>query len=199
MEECVLNVIESELDNAFMRRKKKALLKKFKPTQSKTIEEANCLVVYLLVLDRTTEAYDLLISYAEKIPYDQNRWERWEATCKAILLLAFMERSRGNDEVSDKLNQVVLNQDYEVGRDDKVYWFWRQIEGFNAAHSLVVSEELKQSDTCLIYAETYQGFVYLKQLMPAFGVFKETDELILQENFSDLSEKLYRAVSGKSS
>lgn len=195
----MLEVAESELDNAFIRRKKKALLKKFIPTQSKTIEEANCLVVYLLVLERATEAYDLLVSYAEKIPYDQNRRERWEATCKAILLLAFIERSRGNDEVSDKLNQVVLSQDYEVGRDDKVYWFWRQIEGFNAAHSLIVSEGLKQNDTCLIYAESYQEFVYYKQLMPAFGVFKKTDDLLLQANFSDLNEKLFRAISGKGS
>ncbi|WP_415894942.1 hypothetical protein ACMXYQ_12730 [Neptuniibacter sp. PT34_22] len=87
----MLNIIDEESDNAFLRRKKKSVRTKFKPTQSQTIEEANLLCVWLIAVDRSDEAYDLLNSYAIEIPYDKNRPERWEATCKAILLLSYLE------------------------------------------------------------------------------------------------------------
>ena len=47
-----------------IKRKKASLLEKFKPTQTKQIEEANLLAVYLLAQDRYEEAKKLLQSYA---------------------------------------------------------------------------------------------------------------------------------------
>lgn len=191
----MLKLIETESDNAFLRRKKKSLSKKFKPTQSKTIEEANALAVYLIVLERLDEAHQLLASYAEQIPYVEHRWERWEATCKAILLLSFLESGKDNETESNRLCQIVLNQDYEIGRDDKQKLFWETIEGFNAAQSLIDHEELGQNDICMIYAETFQSFIYFQQLGSAFGIFKETDNLVTQSNMTDLKAKLSSALS----
>ena len=195
----MLTLVDNDQDNAFLKRKKKSIRNKFKPTQSNTIEEANLLAVYLVVIGRTDEAHKLLKSYAEEIPYDEHRWERWEATCKAILLLSSLEQNLGNKQESERLCKIVLNNDYEVGGDDKIKLFWKAIEGFNAAQLIIECEELKQNDTCKIYAETYQSFLYFEQLSPHFGVFKQSDGLVLQANIADLKSKLSYALVGNKS
>lgn len=192
----MLILVDDGQDNSFLKRKKKSIRNKFKPTQSKTIEEANLLAVYLILLARDDEAYKLLKSYAEEIPYNEHRWHRWEATCKAILLLSYLEKSTGNNKESERLCKVVLNRDYEAGRDDKLRLFWETVEGFNGAQSIIQREGLKQNDTCIIYAETYQLFLYFEQLSPYFPEFKETDQLILRANITDLKSRLSDALLG---
>src|SRR5690554_1963560 len=108
----MINIIENELDNAFLKRKKKAALKKFELTKSKTIEEANLLCAFLVATDRSAEALEILKSYSEKIPFIEHRWERRIATCQAILLQAYIEKKIGNIDEANRLNEIVVNNDY---------------------------------------------------------------------------------------
>jgi hypothetical protein len=177
----MLNVVDEEIDNAFLRRKKKSVRNKFKPTQSKTIEEANLLCVWLIVVGRKREAYDLLKSYATEIPYDEFRWERWEATCKAILLLSYLEQEKGNIEQSNRLNSIVLNQDYVVGDhyEDRRKLFWEHVKGYNSVPGMIEPCALKHNDLCIIYAEHFQEFMYFEQLKSHISEFSDSDRVML--------------------
>ncbi len=195
----MLNVVDEKKDNAFLRRKKKAVLNKFKPTQSKTIEETNLLCVWLIVIGRKNEAYDLLKSYATKIPYDEFRWERWEAACKAILLLSYLEQEKGDKEESNRLNSIVLNQDYVVGEhyEDRQKLFWEYVEGYNSVPGMIDPCELKHNDLCIIYAEHFQEFMYFEQLKGHIGNFSDADKAMLTTVINENREILSEYVLNK--
>ncbi|MCK0152128.1 hypothetical protein MWU49_00285 [Alcanivorax sp. S6407] len=177
----MLSIVDKEADNAFLRRKKMSVRNKFKPTQSATIEEANLLCTWLAVTGRTDEACDILRGYAEKIPLERSRRERAEAACKAMLLLAWLEKKRGNKAESDRLSQWALTQDLITGarREDKKTLFWRHVEGFNTVAEMIDFCDMKHNDICVIYAEHLLEFVYFAQLGEHFEEFTPSDQLML--------------------
>ncbi len=194
----MLDIIECAEDNAFIRRKKISARNKFSTLRSQTIEEANVLSVFLFSIDRFDEAYRLLKSYAEEIPFNEHRWQRWEATCQGLLFLAYLEGLKENDEESLRLTNIVYEQDYERGRDDKLTLFWATLGGHHMILDLIEEEEFKQNNSCIIYAEQLLHFIYFQQLIPLFGGFGETEKRILGSNVSDLKSRLSLKLCAKS-
>ena len=106
----VIALETTERDNAFIKRRKKKVLKNYSPTKSKTIAAANCLAVCLLARGSSHECKKMLSSYWSNSPYDKNRPERWEATDLAIMLLSLLEEREGNIEESNKLEEIIVKQ-----------------------------------------------------------------------------------------
>lgn len=177
----MLNIVDREEDNAFLRRKKKSVRNRFKLTRAGTIEAANLLCAWLAVIGRTGEARDILRDYAEHIPLEKSRWERAEAACKAMLLLAWLEKRHGNRAESERLSQWALTQWLITGSrsEDKKALFWRQVEGFNMVTEMIEFCEMKHNDICVVYAEHFLEFLYFEQLGEHFDSFSETDQLML--------------------
>ncbi len=195
----MLDIIECAEDNAFMRRRKISARNTFSTMRSETIEEANILSVFLFSIDRVEEAYRLLKSYAEEIPFNEHRWQCWEATCQGLLFLAYLESLKENDEESLRLTNIVYEQDYERGRDDKLELFWATLGGHHMILDLIELQEPTQNDSCSIYAEQLLHFIYFQQLIPLFGGFGETEKRILRSNVSDLKSRLLLKLCAKSS
>ena len=102
-----------EEDSSSLKRKKTSVLKKYSPTRSKSIEAANELSVILMALGRDNEALELLKSYSEESPFEAPRYERWEASCYAMLLQAHLEKLSGNEteflRLTDKVGSDHFN------------------------------------------------------------------------------------------
>ena len=177
----MLNIIDKEEDSAFLRQKKRSLRNTFKPTQAATIEEANLLCAWLTVSGRADEACDILREYAEHIPLEKSRWDRAEAACKAMLLLAYLEKQRGNKAESERLSQWALTQWLITGlrREDKSTLFWRQVEAFNTVTDMIQFCDMPHNNMCVAYGEHFLEFLYFEQLGEYFEEFSPTDQLML--------------------
>lgn len=192
----MINIIENELDNAFLKRKKKAALKKFELTKSKTIEEANLLCAFLVATDRSAEALEILKSYSENIPFIEHRWERRIATCQAILLQAYIEKKNGNIDETNRLNEIVINNDYYpyIESGPKEAYFKKLLEGLRSTPGLLVSCEVGHSDTCVIYAEIFLSMLYFEQLHKSICTFSEAEGTLLQAAMSETIEMLNKYI-----
>jgi hypothetical protein len=192
----MIKIIENELDNAFLKRKKKSVLKKFEPTKSKTIEEANLLCAFLVAVGRSAEAYEILKAYTENIAFIEHRWERRIATCQAILLQAYIEKKSGNIDESNRLNEIVNNNDYYpyIESGPKEAYFKKLIEGLRSTPGLLATCEVGHSDTCVIYAETLLSLLYFEQLHNSIGTFRKADESLLNAAMSETLELLNKYI-----
>jgi len=188
----MINILENKSDNAFLKRKKKSIAKKFGPTKSKTIEEANQLCTYLVVLGRTTEVYEVLKSYVEEIPFVENRWERRIATCQGILLLAYLEKLMGNMKEATRLNNIVIDNDYYpyIRSSEKDKYFLELVEGFNSTPNMIDACDIAHSEVCGIYAELFLNFLYFEQLHRSIETFSDDHKEILQDTVEDLKKIL---------
>lgn len=113
-----IEIEQSNEDTAFIKRKKASVSKKYGPTRSKSIEEANELAVYLFALGRLEEAEVLLKSFSEKSPFVHPRYERWEAACYAMLLQAHIMKLVGNEREFERLVGKSCNDQFNPN-----HWF----------------------------------------------------------------------------
>jgi len=107
-----IRITETKEDSALIKRKKSSVIKKYSPTRSKSIEEANDLTVYLFSLGRIDEALAILKSYSENSPFVESRYERWEASCFAMLLQSHIEKLKGNSKEHQRLLEIVDNDSF---------------------------------------------------------------------------------------
>ena len=105
----MIDVSENETDSTFLKRRKRVVLKKYSPTKSKSLEEANELAVYIYATDRAEEAEQLLDSYSEKSPWENPRYERWHAACYAMLFSAYFKKKKGNFVEHRRLVSIAQN------------------------------------------------------------------------------------------
>jgi len=106
-----INIQFKEQDSNILRKKKDSVQKKYCSTKSKSIESANELAICLFSLNRQGEALEFLKSYSENSPFEKPRYERWEASCYAMLLQAHIEKLTGNIKEYERLISIV-NNDY---------------------------------------------------------------------------------------
>ena len=118
------------------------------------------------------------------------------ATCQAILLLAYIEKARGNIKENNRLNEIVLNNDYYpyIESGPKEAYFRKVVEGLRSTPGLLASCEVGHSDTCVIYAETFLNLLYFQQLHQTIETFSKADETLLQVAMSETIEKLSKYI-----
>ncbi len=58
--------------------------------------------------------------------------------------MSFLEQEKRNKEESNRLNDIVLNQDYIVGDhyDDRHKLFWEHVKGYNSIPGMIEPCEL---------------------------------------------------------
>ena len=127
-----IEIIENKEDSTLIKRKKTFVAKKYSPTRSKSIEDANELAVYLFAMNRFDEALVMLKSYSEMSPFVEPRYERWEASCFAMLLQAHIEKLHGNIGENQRLINKVCSDLFNPS-----HW----VEGFSFEEFLASIEE----------------------------------------------------------
>ena len=95
--------------------------------------------------------------------------------------MSFLEQEKRNKEESNRLNGIVLNQDYIVGDhyDDRHKLFWEHVKGYNSIPGMIEPCELKHNDLCIIYAEHFQEFIYFELLKEHISNFPIQTKLCL--------------------
>ena len=104
-----IKIFDKIEDSPFIRRRKKAVLNKYSPTRSKTIEKANNLAIYLCATGQFNEAEKMLKSYSENSPFERSRYERWESACFAMLLQAHLMKEKGEIKEFNRLLNITKN------------------------------------------------------------------------------------------
>lgn len=100
----MIQIESNETDSAFLKRRKSSVLKKYSPTRSNTIEEANELAVYMHAVDQTSATESLLESYCNNSPFVEHKPERWEAVCFAKLFKAHL------NQPEDSAKQTLIDE-----------------------------------------------------------------------------------------
>lgn len=153
-----ITIIEHPQDSAFIKRRKKSLLKKYSPTRSRSLEEANHLAVYLYSLERSDEAEQLLDSYCEYSPFEKPRYERWEAACFAMLFNAHIKQEKGAQDESKRLLKKVDNELFKPNHwfgEHDADEFIRSIQ--NGSNAML---DCSHNDICQHHAEAYLALLY---------------------------------------
>ena len=184
----MLDIEIFENDCSAIKRKKKSLLEKFKVTQTKQIEEANLLAVYLLSLGRKKEAKKLLLSYACNIPYSETYFERWEAACMALMLLSGLEST----EEAKRLRSIMLKEEVLLTEGPKISLFFSFLKQYES-DLREISEDIPKGESLKLYGYYFQLFKYYIFVAKEFD-FKECDIKLAKEKQLETSESICRLL-----
>lgn len=192
----MVSISEKSEDCAFIKRKKKSILRKYSPTRSKSIEEANFLAAYLLSLSRNKEAESLLESYAPALTLDEHRPQRWDASCLAKALLAFVCLDGNRREKADDLCCQILGPEYPLSFELSHEVMWDYVKGWSAQLELDETLESSMNDRCIGYAERLLVLIFYEVLMPRTVGLRDPDALMLRSYIQDILSRLKAALSG---
>lgn len=155
----MIAIEENDLDTKFVARRKTAVLKKYKPTNSRSLEEANELAVYIYSLNREDETEKLLESYCEESPFVNPRFERWEAACFAMLFNADLKKKKGNIEEYERLMAIIINDYFnpfnwfkEGDLDEFIASVSRGLEGLDDCTKHEKCQDAAQGYLAILYA-----------------------------------------------
>lgn len=179
-----IKIAENSEDSILIKRKKISVAKKYSPTRSRSIEEANELAVYLFAMDRLDEALTMLKSYSEKSPYMNSKYERWEASCFAMLLQSHIERLQGNSTEHKRLLSIINNELFSPSNWVKSISFDEFISSTEAGADHIdgasKGEKLKaRAEGLMILINAY--YCWCKKWDHFFGRDSEIQETIMGE------------------
>ena len=190
----MLNIKVNPMDSIFIKRRKKSVQTKFKATQSRTIEEASELSVYIYSLGNELEAEELLNSFSEESPYNEHRPQRWAAVGEAILFNAYIKKLNGEMGECERLKKIIVTHDYDPIPGGKDKYLPRLKESLNSG--IEMWDSVTKHEKCQIIAQSFLLCVYAKLMFPSLCEKYELESgFNISSEMVSLLERLKNEVS----
>lgn len=184
-----LNIKMSVDDNKIISRTKKSLIKNFKITSYKQIDNAVWLALYLLISSKTEEAKDLLESFVKNVEHHEGREDLWGSNGNGILLLAYIYRNQNNISKETELVDIIINEDIMTDRTTRSNLLREEFEYHKERMDWCPKETHKYR--CEILGERFFEFLYFYELLPTYcHELKEQEINKISEILDDITTRL---------
>ena len=188
----MISIKQGSNDCTFIKRRKTSVLKKYKNTHSRSIEEASELSVYLYAVGDEKQAEELLESFCEQSPFDQFRPQRWEAVGEAILFNAYIKNEKNPTESKRLINIIKANNYSPIPGSDNDYLgrLFEAIDTTPSMQGLYTKHEL-----CQVYAQTYLQIIYAKLMLTEYcATYERSEGVNINSKMADILSNLKSAV-----
>lgn len=146
---------------------KKSLIKQFKLTSYKQIDNAVWLALYLYVSGSVEEAKALLESFVYDVETVEGRRDLWGSNGNGILLLAHIYRNQQNKTKETELVDIIINDDIMTDRTTRGNLLREEFEYHSERMEWYPNETHKYR--CEILGERFFSFLYFLELLPTYS------------------------------
>lgn len=157
-----LKIKESNDDLPIIKRLKKSLIKKFKPSKSSDIDKAVILANFLFALDKTEESADLLDSFIHSVDYDSVSMHAWGSNGQGVILRAYIHQKIGtpfNDLIS-----MIAENDFVSDRASRYKYYLEDLYYHNQHMDAAKTETQKHRAEGI--GQEALSFLYLLMMLP---------------------------------
>lgn len=179
-------------DIKIIARSKKSLIKQFKLTSYKQIDNAVWLALYLYVSGNVEEAKALLESFVYDVESVEERRDLWGSNGNGILLLAHIYRNQQNKTKESELVDIIINDDIMTDRATRGNLLREEFEYHAERMEWYPKETHKYR--CEILGERFFSFLYFLELLPTYG--HELNEREVNK-ISDIIEDIITRLSNE--
>lgn len=188
-----LSIPELPEDEKFLQRSAKTLLRNFKPTSGKQINNAVLLSVQLVARGFIRPAMDFLESFVNDLKPIEGDTNIWGSAGRGIVLLAYLYHKEGNAQRERELVERVMANDIMSDRSSRAEYLAEDLAEYRDTMNYAQSEPQKYQ--CEIIADQILNFTYYYEMWSKLAAEvhpseKSIVERIIQDSYSALREAI---------